>query len=304
MYNPLLKTFIVVSESGSFQKAAAQLFISPPAVMKQINQLEHHLGLKLFERTGRGVVLTRSGSSVYYDAKEILRISSAAIERAYRFEEGRRFLIRVGSSLLYPAKPLFDLWFDCRKEYPNISLRTVPFIDVGNGDYIYTAIGSVYDLIFGTYDLYSLPKNCRFLLMGFYPFCISLPQSHRLAKKDRLLFSDLYGERLMILPPGISPVNDRLHEYLEKKHPQITLIETPSYYDVDVFNRCEEEGNLLLSLSHWNDINAGLSMVPLDTEEKIPYGIIYRSDSQEDVMFFLNIIEHYLLNAQGNVLTT
>ena len=144
MYNPLLKTFIVVSESGSFQKAAAQLFISPPAVMKQINQLEHHLGLKLFERTGRGVVLTRSGSSVYYDAKEILRISSAAIERAYRFEEGRRFLIRVGSSLLYPAKPLFDLWFDCRKEYPNISLQTVPFIDVGNGDYIYTAIGSVY----------------------------------------------------------------------------------------------------------------------------------------------------------------
>ena len=44
MYNHQLDTFIVVADSGSFNKAAEALFISPPAVIKQINLLEDSLG--------------------------------------------------------------------------------------------------------------------------------------------------------------------------------------------------------------------------------------------------------------------
>ena len=48
MYNPQLETFIRVADAGSFNKAAEELFISPPAVIKQINLLEAQLGLTLF----------------------------------------------------------------------------------------------------------------------------------------------------------------------------------------------------------------------------------------------------------------
>ena len=58
MYNPQLDTFLCVAESGSFNKAAEKLYISPPAVIKQINLLEEGLGLQLFVRTHRGLVLT------------------------------------------------------------------------------------------------------------------------------------------------------------------------------------------------------------------------------------------------------
>lgn len=51
MYNHQLDTFIVVADSGSFNKAAEALFISPPAVIKQINLLEDSLGVRLFTRT-------------------------------------------------------------------------------------------------------------------------------------------------------------------------------------------------------------------------------------------------------------
>lgn len=44
MYNPQLDTFLCVAESGSFNKAAEKLYISPPAVIKQINLLEESLG--------------------------------------------------------------------------------------------------------------------------------------------------------------------------------------------------------------------------------------------------------------------
>ena len=54
MYNPLLDTFLAVIDCGSFTKAAEKLFISPTAVMKQMNSLEEHLNLKLIERTPAG----------------------------------------------------------------------------------------------------------------------------------------------------------------------------------------------------------------------------------------------------------
>lgn len=50
MYNPQLDTFICVVEAGSFSKAAEELYISAPAVIKQINSLENSLNLQLFEK--------------------------------------------------------------------------------------------------------------------------------------------------------------------------------------------------------------------------------------------------------------
>ena len=57
-----------VVEAGSFSKAAEQLYISAPAVIKQINSLEASLGMKLFDRTHRGLVVTEAGQSIYNDA--------------------------------------------------------------------------------------------------------------------------------------------------------------------------------------------------------------------------------------------
>ena len=68
MYNPQLDTFLCVVEAGSFSKAAEQLYISAPAVIKQINSLEASLGMKLFDRTHRGLVVTEAGQSIYNDA--------------------------------------------------------------------------------------------------------------------------------------------------------------------------------------------------------------------------------------------
>lgn len=52
------------AEEGSFSKAAEALFISAPAVIKQINLLEARLNVRLFERTHRGLQLTKAGESL------------------------------------------------------------------------------------------------------------------------------------------------------------------------------------------------------------------------------------------------
>ena len=68
MYNPQLETFLRVADAGSFNKAAEELFITPPAVIKQITSLEAGLDLQLFVRSPRGLKLTEAGKSVYRDA--------------------------------------------------------------------------------------------------------------------------------------------------------------------------------------------------------------------------------------------
>ena len=67
MYNPLLDTFIAVADCKSFTKAAERLYISPTAVMKQMNNLENHLSVKLIDRTPAGVRLTPAGEVIYRD---------------------------------------------------------------------------------------------------------------------------------------------------------------------------------------------------------------------------------------------
>ena len=69
MYNHMLDTLIAAADCGSFTKAAELLYISPTAVMKQMNTLEEHLDMKLLERTPSGVHLTDAGTLIYRDAK-------------------------------------------------------------------------------------------------------------------------------------------------------------------------------------------------------------------------------------------
>ena len=56
-----LQAFVAVAERNSFRQAAADLFLSQPALSRRIEKLEDALGVKLFERTTRRVQLTNVG---------------------------------------------------------------------------------------------------------------------------------------------------------------------------------------------------------------------------------------------------
>ncbi|MGN1047206.1 MAG: LysR family transcriptional regulator, partial [Eubacteriales bacterium] len=133
MYNPMLDTFIAVSDCGSFTKAAERLYISPTAVMKQMNALESHLKLKLTERTPSGVRLTRAGEVIYRDAKFMIDYSKKSVAAANAATHKYDTTFCVGTSLLNPAKPFMDLWYKVNKRFPDYKLHLVPFEDNHEG---------------------------------------------------------------------------------------------------------------------------------------------------------------------------
>ena len=76
-----LKCFILVADNLSFARAAEELYISQPAVTKQINNLEQELGITLFIRSTRHVELTQAGMQFYKDAKDIVVKSEIAVNK-------------------------------------------------------------------------------------------------------------------------------------------------------------------------------------------------------------------------------
>ena len=127
MYNPQLETFLRVADAGSFNKAAEELFITPPAVIKQITSLESGLGVKLFIRSPRGLKLTEAGKSIYRDAQYVIQYCKDSVVRAKNAAEDGEKVIRIGVSPMTPGQFLLDLWPGIKTCCPNIKFKMVPY---------------------------------------------------------------------------------------------------------------------------------------------------------------------------------
>lgn len=293
MYNSQLKVLVCAADCGSFTKASEKLFISPAAVMKQINALEEHLDLKLLERTKRGVRLTEAGRSIYKDARRLFEYSGEAIARARRLVETVKTTFRVGTSMLNPCKVFIDLWQKMSEDFPQYALRIVPFEDNRAGILAeIEALGEKFDFLVAACDSEAWLSHCNFFGLGEYRLCCAVPRGHRLAEKKQLEVKNLYGECLMMGARGDSFTVDRVRDALEE-HPQITLEDTSCFYDIDVFNVCEQEKKILLTLECWKEIHPSLITIPVCWEFTVPYGILYPLHPLENVIHFLDILKKY-----------
>ncbi len=293
MYNPLLDTFIVVADCGSLTKAAKRLYISPTAVMKQLNTLESRLDLKLIERTHSGIQLTRAGNMIYRDAKFMIDYSQKSISEAKKAVLDYDTTFCVGTSLLNPAKPFMDLWYRVNKDFPDYKLHLVPFED--NHEGILSEIeklGEKFDFLIGVCNSKKWLSRSNFLPLGRYKKMIAVSREHRLAKKSHIDIEDLYGETLMMVQRGDSELNDFLRNDLEKNHPKIQLEDTPYFYDLSIFNRCAETDNVLLTIECWQDVHPGVVSIPVNWDYNIPYGLLYSLDAPKDVLRFVEKVKN------------
>lgn len=289
MYNYMLETFVAVAESGSFSKAAERMFMSPTAVMKQINSLEKHFDLRLFERRPSGIRLTSSGAVILRDARLIINFSQKSVAEAKRAERSADNIFCVGSSLLNPAKPFFDLWYKLNSSFSDFKLNVVPFND--NCDGILSeisALGEKFDFLVGVCDSKTWLNRCNMLELGHYRKMVAVPREHRLAQKDIIEIEDLYGETLMMVKRGDSGLNDFLRNDLERFHPEIKIESTQQFYDLSVFNRCIKTGCILLTIECWRDVHPGIVTIPVNWDYTIPYGLLYSLKPSENVQRFLD----------------
>lgn len=172
-----------------------------------------------------------------------------------------------------------DLWYRINQSFPDYKLHLVPFED--NHEGILSEIkklGEKFDFLIGVCDSKMWLSLCQFMPLGRYKKMVAVSREHRLASKKLINIEDLYGETLMMVSPGDSGANDFIRSNLEKNHSQIKIEDTPHFYDLSVFNRCAETGNVLLTIKCWQDVHPGLVSIPVNWDYSIPYGLLYSLD--------------------------
>ncbi|MEP0521895.1 MAG: LysR family transcriptional regulator [Hyphomicrobiales bacterium] len=95
-----LRAFEASARHLSFKAAARELGVTPGAVSQQVKALEASLGVKLFRRLARGLLLTEAGSAYLPDLSEAFRIISRSTEAIAPALPGRKLLIGVGEGLI------------------------------------------------------------------------------------------------------------------------------------------------------------------------------------------------------------
>lgn len=295
MYNKQLDTFIQVADQGSFSKAAEVLYISPTAVLKQINLLENDLGFPLFVRTNRGIFLTEAGKSLYKDAKYIIRYSRDSINRAKNAMKKSEQVIRIGTSLMTPSKFVTDLWPKISDMCPNLKFQVVSFENTPeNARDILKNLGQNIDIVAGTYDdAFLKSRECEALKLSDEPICCAVSVNDPLAEKDMLEISDLYGRTLMMIGRGWNKYIDLLRDELWGNHPQIH-VEDFSFYNINVFNQCEQEGNLLAVMRPLDNIHPMLKNIPVRWDCTAPFGILHAPQPSEAVTRLLDTVSKVL----------
>src|SRR5829696_2330766 len=119
------RTFVTVAELGTVSKAAVRLRIAQPALSRQIGELEQELGLKLFDRVGRRLVLTSNGEQLLADCRGFLNYATAISEHAEELRRGDAGVLKVAASPQHIESVLSQFLHHYAKRYPNVRVQII-----------------------------------------------------------------------------------------------------------------------------------------------------------------------------------
>jgi LysR family hydrogen peroxide-inducible transcriptional activator len=192
-----LQYVVAVADTLGFHKAAAQTHVSQPTLSAQIQQLEAVLGLKVFERDRRRVLVTPAGADIVARARRVLVEAGDLLAAAERHREPFAGTLRVGVIPTVAPYLLPEVMPRVRAAYPKLSLV---FREEKTADIVRELGEGTIDA--GLLALEADVGECGHAEIARDPFVAALPKGHPLARKKRLDLSDLEGEDVLLLDEG------------------------------------------------------------------------------------------------------
>ncbi len=131
-----IRTFVTVAELGTVSKAALRLRIAQPALSRQLIDLEQELGLQLFDRVGRRLLLTGEGEQLLSGCRILLKTASAVTEQAQLLRHGDTGVLRIAGSPQHIEAVLSQFLHRYAERYPKVEVK----ISEGTGIEILTLL--------------------------------------------------------------------------------------------------------------------------------------------------------------------
>lgn len=120
-----VRTFVAVADVGTVSKAAKQLHVAQPALSRQIANLEDELGIKLFDRVGRRLILTSDGEQILVECRALLNHARAIGEQAQVLRRGDVGVLHVSASPHLIEGIFPEFLRDYAQRYPSVQVRLV-----------------------------------------------------------------------------------------------------------------------------------------------------------------------------------
>lgn len=290
MFDGRLETFVKVAQSGSFTKAAEELYLTPTAVMKQINALEKDLRVALFDRTNHGLHLTGAGEAFLSDARYLLEYLSRARERVREiYENENRKFIRIGTSVMTPAKFILDMWSEIQSRMPALKIELVPFDNNPvNSVEILRNLGQHIDVVAGLYDDRFL-KERRCLAAHLYDkkIILAVPVAHALSVETIIASDKLKNSKVLFIWRGWNRYIDDLRDQVEAKGVKTEDFEM---FNLAAYNRAVAENTPIITVEGWEDVHPLLRPIPADWDDTIPFGVFYSPTPTKLVKKFIDLL--------------
>ena len=199
-----MRYFIEIVEQGSLNKASQHLYISQPALTKQLGILEKYMKSKLLIRTSNGIKLTASGRYLYERSNIIISMVNETINKIQKFNSENT--IRIG------ALPNLITYFLPRYVDKFKSMNHDVFMDAisTNNELITGLEDNLFNIVFVSDAI----ENADFITIPLIvePFFIVMSNANHLAKLNEIDFFTIMKERL-ILYKDPCPVRTKIREH-------------------------------------------------------------------------------------------
>jgi len=191
-----LRYFAAVATEGNLTRAAERLFVSQPALTKQIKQLESQLGVRLFTRSRAGMTLTPAGQALADSTPAVLASWNQALAETTAAARRAARVLRVGfiSSAANEATQQIIAAFARRRPGWRVDLQQAAWADPTAGLATGEVDAALLRLPFPGQD------DMRIEVLLTEPRWAALPATHPLAARDQIRFSDLWDEPFVAAP--------------------------------------------------------------------------------------------------------
>ena len=192
-----LRAFHLIVVHQSFSRAAQHLGVTQPAVTQQIRRLERALGLQLFHRDGRRIVLTEAGETLAAFAQRIFHLVDAAGDALASGSELHTGHLKIGASRTAGAYYVADLLHRFKRRYPGVRVS----LSVGNSQMV---LASILDFTLHAGLVAGRPEDPHLAALPLISdgMLLVLAPGHRLARKSVLAIEGLRGQPLVLREPG------------------------------------------------------------------------------------------------------
>lgn len=279
MYNTNLDTFMTVAECGSFSKAASRLFVTPSAVIQQINALEARLKVPLFIRTNKGVSLTKQGIYLQRECGQYI-MKGKQIQSALLSMQNHDSTLVLGTSMQEKCRVFYDLWVEFSALHPSftVELRTID---------TELPIPQEIDIIESVKTQAAWQTSWRFFELCHIPYGIAVAKDHPLYQKKTLNYEDLRNYTLILLRDAQSAA---LYDHL--KGQGFTVTEMSGFGSNVVWNASIHKWLVILPMCV-DDAIHDMYLKPVEWEYSVPYGFYFREDHSELIEQFLSFTDDY-----------